>query len=53
MIETVAIGDGGNDLKMMAEAGVSIAFHAKPVVRAQADCVVSHCGLDAVLNFFE
>jgi phosphoserine phosphatase len=51
--KTVAIGDGANDLKMMAEAGLSIAFHAKPVVRAQADCVVSHGGLDAVLSFFE
>jgi phosphoserine phosphatase len=51
--ETVAIGDGANDLRMMAEAGVSIAFRAKPVVRAQADCVIAHCGLDAVIQFFE
>jgi phosphoserine phosphatase len=50
---TVAIGDGANDLRMMAEAGVSIAFRAKPVVRAQAHCVVSHSGLDAVPDFFE
>ena len=51
--QTVAIGDGANDLKMMAEAGVSVAFHAKPVVRAQASCAVSWCGLDAVVNLFE
>jgi phosphoserine phosphatase len=51
--ETVAIGDGANDLRMMAEAGVSVAFHAKPVVRAQAHCVLSHSGLDAVINLFE
>jgi phosphoserine phosphatase len=51
--QTVAIGDGANDLRMMAEAGVSIAFRAKPVVRAQADCVIAHCGLDAVVRFFE
>ena len=51
--ETVAIGDGANDLKMMALAGTSIAFHAKPVVRAQASCAISWCGLDAVLNLFE
>jgi len=51
--ETVAIGDGANDLKMMAQAGVSIAFHAKPVVRAQANCAISWCGLDAVPNLFE
>ena len=51
--QTVAIGDGANDLKMMAQAGTSIAFHAKPVVRAQASCAISWCGLDAVLNLFE
>ena len=51
--QTVAIGDGANDLKMMAQAGLSIAFHAKPVVRAQASCAISWCGLDAVLNLYE
>jgi phosphoserine phosphatase len=51
--QTVAIGDGANDLKMMAEAGVSVAFRAKPVVRAQASCALSWCGLDAVVNLFE
>jgi phosphoserine phosphatase len=51
--QTVAIGDGANDLKMMAEAGVSVAFHAKPVVRAQASCAISWCGLEAVPNLFE
>jgi phosphoserine phosphatase len=51
--DTLAIGDGANDLKMMAEAGLSVAFHAKPVVRAKADCALSHCGLDAVVNLFE
>ena len=51
--QTVAIGDGANDLNMMAEAGVSVAFHAKPVVRAQATCALSWCGLDAVVNLFE
>jgi phosphoserine phosphatase len=51
--ETAAIGDGANDLKMMAEAGLSVAFHAKPVVRAQADCALSYSGLDAVVNLFE
>ena len=51
--DTVAIGDGANDLKMMALAGTSIAFHAKPVVRAQATCAISWCGLDAVPNLFE
>jgi len=50
---TVAIGDGANDLKMMAEAGLSVAFHAKPVVRAQAGCALTYSGLDGVLNLFE
>jgi phosphoserine phosphatase len=51
--ETVAIGDGANDLKMMAEAGISIAFRAKPVVRAQAACALNWSGLDGVVNLFE
>ncbi len=48
--EAVALGDGANDLKMMALAGVSVAYHAKPVVRAQTTFAISWCGLDAVLN---
>ena len=51
--QSLAIGDGANDLKMMAEAGISIAFHAKPVVRAQAGCAISWCGLEAAVNLFE
>jgi phosphoserine phosphatase len=51
--QTVAIGDGANDLKMMAQAGLSVAFRAKPVVRAQADCALNWCGLDAVVNLLE
>jgi phosphoserine phosphatase len=51
--ETVAIGDGANDLKMMAQAGLSVAFRAKPLVRAQAGCALDWCGLDAVVNLFE
>ncbi len=50
--QVIAIGDGANDLKMMAAAGVSIAYHAKPVVRAQADYAINHVGLDGVLNLF-
>jgi phosphoserine phosphatase len=50
---TVAIGDGANDLKMMAEAGVSVAYRAKPVVRAQASCALNWSGLDAVARLFE
>jgi phosphoserine phosphatase len=51
--QTVAIGDGANDLKMMNEAGVSVAFRAKSVVRAQASCALNWSGLDAVVNLFE
>jgi phosphoserine phosphatase len=51
--QTVAIGDGANDLKMLREAGVSVAFRAKPVVRAQATCALNWSGLDGVLNLFE
>lgn len=46
---TVAIGDGANDLQMMATAGFSVAFNAKPVVAAQADAAVTG-RLDAVLE---
>ena len=44
--------DGANDLKFMAEAAVGIAYHAKPVVRAQATHALTHVGLDGVLNLF-
>lgn len=46
---TVAVGDGANDLDMLAAAGLGIAFNAKPVVRAQADAAVDG-RLDAVLD---
>lgn len=48
----LAIGDGANDLPMMAEAGTSIAYHAKPVVRAKAAYALDYAGLDGVLNLF-
>ena len=51
--QTVAAGDGANDLKMMAEAGTSVAYRAKPVVRAQASYSLNHSGLDGILNLFE
>jgi len=47
---TVAIGDGANDLAMMAEAGLSIAFDAKPKVRAAADIALDVRDLSAVLG---
>ncbi|HEX6002836.1 MAG TPA: phosphoserine phosphatase SerB [Burkholderiales bacterium] len=48
----IAIGDGANDLRFMAEAGVSVAYHAKPVVRAHATHALNHVGLEGVLNLF-
>ncbi|MFN2524381.1 MAG: HAD family hydrolase, partial [Mycobacteriales bacterium] len=47
--QTVAIGDGANDLDMLAVAGLGIAFNAKPVVRDAADAALSVPYLDAVL----
>jgi phosphoserine phosphatase len=51
--QVIAMGDGANDLKMMAQAGVSVAYHAKPVVRAQASYALNFVGLDGVVNLFE
>ena len=49
MSRTVAIGDGANDLDMLAAAGLGIAFNAKPLVREQADAAVTLPYLDTVL----
>lgn len=45
----IVMGDGANDLKMMGVSGLSVAFRAKPVVRAQADVALNFSGLDGVL----
>lgn len=47
---TVAIGDGANDLDMLAAAGLGVAFNAKPAVRAEADTALNVPNLDAVLH---
>lgn len=47
--QVVAVGDGANDLPMLAASGLGIAFHAKPKVRASADHAISSGGLDGIL----
>jgi len=51
--ETVALGDGANDLKMLHAAGLSIAFHAKPKVKSQAQVAFDFVGLDGLINLFK
>jgi phosphoserine phosphatase len=48
--EVIAMGDGATDLKMMAQAGMSIAYHAKPVVREQASYALNFVGLNGLVN---
>jgi len=48
--ECIAVGDGANDLPMMGEAGLSVAFHAKPKVREQAMVAINQGGLDRLLD---
>ena len=51
--QVIAIGDGANDLAMMAEAGFSIAWRAKPVVREKATWHFDYSGLDGLLNLYD
>ena len=51
--QAIAVGDGANDLPMMAEAGLSVAYHAKPRVREQAMVAINTGGLDRLLEVFQ
>ena len=48
--QAIAVGDGANDLPMMGAAGLSVAYHAKPAVRAQANIAINQGGLDRLLE---
>jgi phosphoserine phosphatase len=50
--QVIAIGDGANDLIMMADAGVSIAYHAKPIVQEHATYALNYTGLDGAAHLF-
>ncbi len=49
--QTVAMGDGANDLVMMTAAHLGVAFHAKPIVLKQADSTINQLGLDCLLHW--
>ncbi|MFI3268586.1 MAG: phosphoserine phosphatase SerB [Rikenellaceae bacterium] len=51
ILQTIAVGDGANDLPMLSQAGLGIAFHAKPKVMANAKQTLSTIGLDGILYF--
>lgn len=48
--QTIAMGDGANDLLMMEKAGLSVGYRAKPVIQEKADIVINYSGLDLVLE---
>jgi phosphoserine phosphatase len=50
--DVMAVGDGANDLLMMAAAGTSVAYHAKPATQAKAAHAINYGGLDGILNFY-
>jgi len=49
MEQTIAVGDGANDIEMLAAAGLGIAYHAKAIVRDSSDHAISQLGLDSIL----
>src|SRR5574337_1908814 len=50
--QVIAAGDGANDIPMFEAAGFGVAYRAKPVLRAVADCCLDHTGLDSILSLF-
>ena len=51
--QVIANGDGANDLEMMKIAGMSVAYHAKPILQKNCDVIINYGGLDSVIDFFE
>ncbi|SSC11252.1 Phosphoserine phosphatase [thiotrophic endosymbiont of Bathymodiolus puteoserpentis (Logatchev)] len=51
--QAIVAGDGANDLEMMKIAGLSVAYHAKPIVAKQANIVIDFGGLDIMIDFFD
>ncbi|WP_045223368.1 phosphoserine phosphatase SerB [Methyloterricola oryzae] len=51
LAQSIAVGDGANDLPMLNLAGLGVAYHAKPKVQAEADVVINHGGLDSLCHF--
>lgn len=51
--QSIAMGDGANDLPMMGESGLSVAYHAKPAVRAKANVSIESGGLDRLLSLMQ
>src|SRR5262249_2107665 len=47
--DAITVGDGANDLPMLQEAGLGVAFHAKPAVAAHVPARLDHCGLTGLL----
>ena len=47
--QTIAVGDGANDLPMLSQAGLGVAYHAKSIVKESAQHAISNFGLDAIL----
>lgn len=51
--QTIAIGDGSNDLPMLQTAGLSVAYHAKPILKEKSDIIIDYGGLDTLCDFFD
>ena len=51
--QVIAIGDGANDLEMMKLAGLSVAFHGKPILKKKCDIQINYGGLNSLIDFFD